>query len=141
MKTKLFAVLITLISVPVLPQTESDIVDEAKRGFAESQYKVNGERFRSDLAKNNLSSEKVEETLLEAIDDFASCMVDSAKQQAEEQGLPVHIVLDAIGGKGLNDEQVKIVMNLDTESMRERTEVCRRALGNKLGIEIHEDAA
>jgi len=136
MKVSGFILSILVLPALVLAQLESDELVAAKLGLIEKMYERNSDRYLLLLEGRGLFGEEAEELLFDAIDAHATCIVLAAQTQAHEQGLSEEVILKGIGGKTRGREESLILLELDTDQLKLKTQPCNDALGKKLGVPI-----
>lgn len=135
---KIAGFILSMLVFPTLAlaQLESDALRAAKLGLIEKMYEKNADRYLVLLEARGLFGEEAEGVLFDAIDAHASCIVLAAQAQAHEQGLSTDVILKGLGNKTRGKEESLILLELDMDQLKLKSNPCNDALGQKLGVPI-----
>jgi len=117
----------TIWGPSALAQTESDMIEAAKLGVIEKLQESAAATLRVSLVRPGQSDAVSDNIVYAAYDELAGCLVEAARAQAREQGIPDSVVLKGIGDTIYDEAEAKLFLELDSEALHVRESACNAA--------------
>ncbi len=124
-KFLLLVLLGTMLLSPTRAHADEFSASDAEEGVIDRFLLIGVGNIRDQMIRSGTAEDEVDRAIQLALEEYASCYVKAATEQANDQNLNLEVVLKFIGGRAIEVSEQQTIVELDLKALRLRNAPCQ----------------